>query len=295
MAQIFDFDFDPPYGQTVTLSPRLRRLTARNPSSFTFKGTNTFIVGRGRVAVVDPGPALQDHLQALEEALATETVTAIVATHHHRDHVEACRALQDRTGAPVWGFAPPRANGVTEALRDGATWLFCPDEGLADGDDLRGDGWTLRAIHTPGHASDHLCLALLEDGVLLTGDHVMAWSTSVIPPPDGSMADYRASLERLLTRDETVFHPAHGPPSLRPRALVANLLERRQRRECQILAALTQGGASIEELVARIYLDLTPGLKRAAGWSVMAHVIDLAEQGKLIRDTTQDPVRYRRV
>ena len=270
---------DWPTGRVETLDPLVRRLLAANPSPFTYSGTQTYIVGRGEVAVIDPGPDLDEHVGALVAALEGETVKAIVCTHTHRDHSPASRALKAATGAPIIGCAPlalrddgPRADAAFD-------FDYAPDRVLADGERLEGEGWTLEAVATPGHTSNHLCLALPENGALFTGDHVMGWSTTVVSPPDGDMTAYMASLEKLLGREDAIYYPAHGPAIDRPRRLVRGLIGHRRQREGQILRRLKAGEGSIPAMVAEMYKGIDPRLHPAAGRSVLAHLIDLEGRG----------------
>ncbi len=270
-----------PYGRVEQAGPGVRRVLARNPSPFTFTGTQTHIVGTGEVAIVDPGPDLPEHVDAVLAATAGERIVAILVTHSHRDHSPAARALAAATGAPVIGCAPllpPAGDAFGEAFDTG----HAPDRIMADGDAVDGPGWTLTAIATPGHMSNHLCFAYPEERALFSGDHVMGWSTSVILPPDGNMADYMASLERLQQRDDSVYYPAHGPKVESPAKLVRGLIVHRRQRETQILRALADGPASIESLVARNYPGLDPALAPAAGASVHAHLIDLRSRGLVV-------------
>jgi glyoxylase-like metal-dependent hydrolase (beta-lactamase superfamily II) len=270
------------YGELETLSPLIRRLVARNPSPFTFKGTQTYVVGQGRVAVIDPGPDLAEHVEALLEALDGETVEAILVTHTHRDHSPAAAAVKRATGAPVLAFGPhgtpPSAGPGSEA---GADFDFMPDRRLRAGDTVEGPGWHLAAVHTPGHTSNHLCFALAEERTLFTGDHVMSWSTSVIIPPDGDMRAYRASLEALLRRNDALYWPAHGPAIAEPQSYVASFIAHRAEREAAILERLRQGDETTEAMVAAIYRGLDPRLVRAAGRSVLAHLVELVEDGRV--------------
>jgi glyoxylase-like metal-dependent hydrolase (beta-lactamase superfamily II) len=269
-------------GRVEQLGNRIRRVLAPNPSPFTFTGTQTYIIGEGDVAVIDPGPDLPEHLEALTEALAGERVAAILCTHTHRDHSPASRPLQAATGAPIVGCAPLSLDDSGPRADESFDSDYRPDRILADGERLGGGGWTIEAVATPGHTSNHLCLALAEERALFTGDHVMGWSTSVVAPPDGDMADYRASLERLLARGDLIYYPAHGPAVEDPRGHVRRLIEHRRMRERQILAHLGQGEGRIPAMVAAMYAGIDPRLFPAAGRSVLAHLIDL-ERRNLVR------------
>jgi glyoxylase-like metal-dependent hydrolase (beta-lactamase superfamily II) len=278
---------DWPTGIVEDLDPLARRLLAPNPSPFTYSGTQTYIVGRGEVAVIDPGPDMDEHLDALLAALEGERVAAIVCTHTHRDHSPASRPLKAATGAPIIGCAPlalsdegPRADAAFD-------FDYAPDRILADGETLNGDGWTLEAVATPGHTSNHICLALEETGALFTGDHVMGWSTTVVSPPDGDMAAYMQSLEKLLAREDVVYYPAHGPAVERPRRLVRGLIGHRRQREGQILRRLKVGEGRIPTMVEHMYKGLDPRLHPAAGRSVLAHLIDLEARGLVRQDGEQ--------
>ena len=235
-----DLAFD--YGVAEQVSPLIRRIIAHNPSPFTFYGTGTYIVGRGSVAVIDPGPALSEHVDAILAALPGETVSHLLITHTHRDHSPAAAALQAATGAPTYGFGPHGARrDAGGEVEEGADRDFVPDVALGDGARLEGAGWTLEAVHTPGHTSNHLCYALTEEGALFSGDHVMGWSTSVIAPPDGDMAAYMSSLRRCLARSDRIYWPTHGPPITEPARHVAAFLAHREEREQQIIACLEAG------------------------------------------------------
>lgn len=271
-------------GMVQTLHPLVRRLLAPNPSAFTFTGTQSYLVGHGEVAVIDPGPDEPAHIAAILAATAGERITAIVCTHTHRDHSPAARALAAACGAPIVGCAPlalddsgPRADASFDAD-------YAPDRVLADGDELAGPGWTLRAVATPGHTSNHLCFALPQASALFTGDHVMGWSTTVVSPPDGDMADYMASLQRLLDRDDSVYYPAHGEPIDRPQRMVRGLIGHRRQREAQILRLLGEGDKPVPALVASMYAGIDPRLHGAAGRSVLAHLIDLERRGLAAAD-----------
>ena len=265
--------------QVERLHPLVRRLLAANPSPFTYSGTQTYIVGDGEVAVIDPGPDLPGHVEAILAATRGERIAAIVCTHTHRDHSPASRPLAAASGAPIVGCAElaiedsgPRADAAFD-------FDYRPDRVLGDGERLEGEGWALEAVHTPGHTSNHLCLALAGTGLLFTGDHVMGWSTTVVSPPDGDMTDYMASLDRLLARDDDCYLPAHGPAVERPHAHVRALAVHRRMREKQILSHLEAGEGRIEAMVADMYRDIDPRLHPAAGRSVLAHLIDLERRG----------------
>ena len=269
-------------GRVERLGSRIRRVLAPNPSPFTYTGTQTYIIGEGDVAVIDPGPDLPAHLEALTAALAGERVAVILCTHTHRDHSPASRPLAAATGAPIVGCAPLSLDDDGPRADEAFDSDYRPDRVLADGERLGGPGWTIEAVATPGHTSNHLCLALAEERAMFTGDHVMGWSTSVVAPPDGDMADYMASLERLLARDDLVYYPAHGPAVEDPRGHVRRLIEHRRMRERQILGHLERGEGRIPAMVADMYAGLDPRLFPAAGRSVLAHLIDL-ERRHLVR------------
>lgn len=279
MALSFDRTLDFDYGAVAAPTPLIRRVIARNGGPFTFHGTGTYIVGRGRVAIIDPGPDLDEHVAALLRAVEGETVTHLLVTHTHRDHSPAARRLKRALGAPMLGFGRHGGEEAGEAVEEGADRDFVPDIRLAHGAVVSGAGWTLEAVHTPGHTSNHLCFALKEERALFCGDHVMGWSTTVVSPPDGDMRAYRASLAALLDRDETIYWPTHGAPVRDPRAHVAGLLDHRAEREAQILRCLREGIATIPEIVRRLYKDVDPSLHGAAGRSVLAHLIELVERG----------------
>jgi len=268
---------DAPYGLAEDVAPGVRRLLAGNPSPFTFTGTQTYIVGRGEVAVIDPGPDLDSHIGSILAATQGERIAAILCTHTHRDHSPASRALAQASGADIVGCAPlaltdegPRADAAFD-------FDYGPDRILADGEQLEGEGWTLTAVATPGHTSNHLCFAL--GNVLFTGDHVMGWSTTVVSPPDGDMTLYMASLDKLLGRGDRCYLPAHGPAVDNPHGHVRGLIVHRRMREKQILARLEGGQRRIPGMVAEMYRDIDPRLHPAAGRSVLAHLVDLERRG----------------
>jgi glyoxylase-like metal-dependent hydrolase (beta-lactamase superfamily II) len=276
-------DGDITHGAVMQVSPLVRRIIAPNPGPFTYNGTSCFVVGRGKVAVIDPGPDDPAHLAALERALAGETVTHIVLTHTHRDHAPAVAPFKARTGALTVGRPSP-AQGP-----DVSHTPFQPDLTLADGDVIDGDGWHLGAVHTPGHASNHLCYALPEEATLFTGDHVMGWSTSVIGPPDGDLLDYLASLDKLTARPEQLYRSAHGPERADGPAYAAALRAHREARNAGILAELAGGPKTIPALVAALYPGLDPRLVVAAGRSVLAHLIAFQRAGRVSCDRPIGP------
>jgi len=282
----FRRDLDFTYGRADRLSPQIRRVIACNPSPFTFHGTGTYIIGRVKVAVIDPGPDLAEHRQALTACLAGEQVTHILITHTHEDHCGGARAFQQAVGAPTYGFGPHPGH-EREPAEAGADETFTPDHRLVDGDILAGPGWQLQALHTPGHLSNHLCFSLTEEAALFTGDHVMGWSTSVVVPPHGHMGDYIRNLERLLARDDGIYYPTHGAPIEHPQAFVRALIHHRRKREADILACLHAGLDAIPAIVDRLYQDVPAKLHAAAAQSVHAHLIDLQERG-LVAATAQD-------
>jgi glyoxylase-like metal-dependent hydrolase (beta-lactamase superfamily II) len=286
---------EPPPRALTRLSPLVRRLVAPNASPFTFNGTCTYIVGRGAVAIVDPGPDDDSHHQAILAAVDGEKVETILVTHTHRDHSLGVNKLRAATGARVVGAAPFVASGDGVAGLDSAHDRdYSPDAVLADGERLQGAGFSIEAVATPGHCSNHLCFALIEDGALLSGDHVMAWSTSVVAPPDGSMRAYMASLDKLRGRTEAIYWPGHGGPVVEPQSYLRALIIHRRQREASILAALTDGPQAIPALVAKVYAGIDPSLTRAAGLSTLAHLEDLGERGLVVAET-EDGVetRYR--
>jgi glyoxylase-like metal-dependent hydrolase (beta-lactamase superfamily II) len=277
-------DMDFAYGEAAQISPLVRRVVARNPSLLTHHGTNTYLVGRGKVVVIDPGPALRDHLAALRRAVGHDTVTHILVTHRHRDHTEAAIELAQETGARLAAGAPaitsvPLPGHHHEEETDLA---FSPDLVLGKGDRVAGPDWTLEALPTPGHTADHLCFALAQDGLLFTGDHIMGWSTSVVIPPDGDMRAYVASLRLLLARGDTAYLPGHGPAITATQPYVTALLAHRAEREREILAALGSGRHHIPGIVAAVYADVDPSLHPAAGLSVLAHLRALVAEKRVI-------------
>jgi glyoxylase-like metal-dependent hydrolase (beta-lactamase superfamily II) len=260
--------------------PGVRRIMANNPGPFTFKGTVSYIIGRGKVAIVDPGPDDPAHIHALLDAVRDETVTHIFVTHTHRDHSPAVPALQAATGATVYAEGPHRAArplhiGEHNPLDGSADRDFRPDVALKDGALVSGDGWTVEAVATPGHTANHMAYALKQKNVLFSGDHVMAWSTSIVAPPDGAMSDYMVSLEKLSKRNETVYLPGHGPAIKDAPRFVNYYILHRKAREASILHRLAKGETDIPTIVRAIYIGIDPRLTGAAGLSVLAHLEDL--------------------
>jgi len=272
---------DAPYAKLEELEPGIARVLAHNPSAFTYYGTQTYLIGTRQLAVIDPGPDLPEHIDALEVAIGGRDVVAIMCTHTHRDHSPAARPLAERTDAPIIGCAPLALETVgprADASFDGD---YSPDRVLDDGDLLEIDGETVAAVATPGHTSNHLCFAYR--GALFSGDHVMGWSTTVVVPPDGDMAAYMASLDKLRQRDDRVYYPAHGPAVTNPQQYVRHLVGHRMQREKQILGLIGDQAREIPDIVANAYPGLDPRLTVAAGGSVLAHLVDLERRGLVER------------
>ncbi len=290
-------------GETEQHEPLVRRVLAPNPSPYTYTGTQTWLVGAGNeIAVIDPGPAGsgmsigdpatnlaagpadangKGHVDAILRAVGDARITAIICTHTHRDHSPAAAPLKLATGAPIIGCAPlvladtgPRSDSAFDPS-------YAPDHVMTDGEIVSGDGWTLQAVTTPGHTSNHICYALNGSGALFTGDHVMKWSTTVVSPPDGNMADYMASLQKLYGRNDRIYYPAHGPAVVKPKQLVRGMIGHRRQREAQILRLLGTAPHGIPDMVAAMYKGLDPRLVGAAGRSVLAHLLDLQTQGRV--------------
>ena len=285
---------EPPPRALTRLSPLVRRLVAPNASPFTFNGACTYIVGRGAVAVVDPGPDDESHLQAILAAVEGEKVETILITHTHRDHSPGSKRLRAATGARIVGAAPfiPSGDG-TAGLDSSHDRDYSPDAVLVDGERLQGSAFSIETIATPGHCSNHLCFALLEENALFSGDHVMAWSTSVVAPPDGSMRAYMDSLDKLRGRSETIYWPGHGGPVVEPQRYLRALIHHRRQREASILTALRDGAQTVPALVAKVYVGIDPSLTRAAGLSTLAHLEDLKERGLVLAEAVDGETRYR--
>ncbi|WP_368416220.1 MBL fold metallo-hydrolase [Falsiroseomonas sp.] len=276
-----------PHGEVQDIAPGLRRILCANPGPFTFRGTNTYLIGRGEVAVLDPGPADEAHLAAILRATAGQRITRILVSHTHRDHSPGAAALVAATGAVTFGHGPhvtpPDAGG------EGGDHAFRPDIALPDGATVEGDDWRVTALHTPGHCANHLCFALenaAAPGILFSADHVMSWSTTVVSPPDGDMAAYMASLARIAARDDRLYLPGHGPPLPNPAPFVAALAAHRREREAKVFHALRAARrATAAELVPPVYgPELDPKLVPAAARSLLAHLIKLAAEGAAARD-----------
>lgn len=287
----FDRDATVVHGAAEAVAPRVRRIVAPNPSPMTFTGTATYLVGEAEAAVIDPGPDDPAHRAAILAALGGARVAAILVTHTHRDHSAGAPALAAATGAPLLGFGPHGA-GMDPAMAalaaaggigggEGADHDFRPDRRLGEGDAVAGEGWRLTALHTPGHVSTHLAFALEGTGVLFTGDVVMGWATTMVSPPDGDMAAFLATLRRLRGRADRLYLPGHGAPVRDPAAMLDWQLAHRAGREAQILAALGAGPATVAELVPRLYAAVDPALWPAAGRSVLAHLLALAQEGRV--------------
>ena len=285
---------DPAYGVSQQVSPLVRRVIARNPSKFTYHGTGTYIVGPvgGPVAVIDPGPIDDDHRLALETALRHDTVIAILVTHCHADHSPLAAWLRESSGAPTKAFGPHHPDPETSAVAaEGPTTeesidrAFRPDQVLSDGEiAAEGPGWSLTAVHTPGHTSNHLCFSLSQERALFTGDHIMGWSTTVVAPPNGNMRDYINSLGKVLMRSDETLWPTHGAPVVDPQALIRALIDHRYQRESQILELVRQAPTTISPIVAALYADVSADLHQPAAFSVLAHLVMLVQDGLVQTD-----------
>jgi len=286
MAIPFIREFEPRYGEEVRVTPLIRRVVANNPGPFTFKGTGVYIVGDRHVAVIDPGPDLPEHVEALKRALDGRRVTHILLTHAHSDHSPAAKPLKEWSGAPTYAFGPHGFGHDEDGpkVEAGGDMDFVPDIRVKDGEILRGDGFTFEAVHTPGHTSNHMCYALAEEKALFTGDHIMGWSTTVVTPPDGDMADYIASVEKLQARDDAILYPTHGAPVTDPGPFLAAYRAHRLDREAQVLASIAAGRDTIPAMVAHMYADVDARLHPAASRSVLAHLIKLEREGRVARD-----------
>lgn len=287
---VFVRSFEPAHGEAVSVAPDVRRVTVNNPGPFTFHGTNTYLVGKDTLAIIDPGPDDPAHLDALERAIAGRPVSHVFVSHTHRDHAPMAAILAERTGARLCAEGPHRPSrplhaGETNPFAESSDMEFTPDHWLYHGETIACDGFEIEAIATPGHTANHMAFALSGSGIVFSGDHVMAWSTTIVAPPDGAMGDYMASLETLLAReDDRIYFPGHGGPVNDPRAFVRGIRTHRRMREAAILDRLKQGDRTIPEIVGAIYRDTDPRLHGAAALSVLAHVEDLMRRGSIVSD-----------
>jgi glyoxylase-like metal-dependent hydrolase (beta-lactamase superfamily II) len=273
------------YGKASILSPRIRRIVAENPSAFTLHGTGTYLIGSGNtVAVIDPGPAHDAHIDAILQATEGETISHILITHTHMDHSPGAAPLKARTGAKTYGFGPHGSGKPGMKPEEDGDMAFVPDVFLKDDETITAGDWTVRAIHTPGHLSNHLCFELMEEKTLFSGDHVMGWSTSIVSPPDGDMTQYLDSLAKLLDYDHTRYWPTHGPAIDNPKDHVKGLIAHRHARMAQIRDCLAGGPASIPEMVKKMYTDVPEYLHPAAARSVYSHIIMMVESGEVATD-----------
>jgi glyoxylase-like metal-dependent hydrolase (beta-lactamase superfamily II) len=282
MAIPFIREFDAKYESEVRVSPRISRVVADNPGPFTFKGTGVYIVGNKDVAVIDPGPDDASHVDALKRALEGRRVTHILVTHTHADHSPAAKPLKEWSGAKTYAFGPHGSGKLEDGVRveEGGDMQFTPDVRVKDGEIIKGNGFTFECVFTPGHTSNHMCYALREENALFTGDHVMGWSTTVVTPPDGDMAQYMASVKKLMARDDAILYPTHGAPVTDPKPFLAAYLEHRLDREKQIVACIRDGLTTIPQMVARMYADVDKRLHPAASRSVLAHLNQLDNENR---------------
>ena len=273
------------YGESVQVSDRVRRVLARNPGPYTYLGTGTYIIGRGEVGIIDPGPSDPQHIDAIVRATRGERITHILVTHTHLDHSSGIPQLLQHCDATTYGFGPHGCGSAVEkSAEEGADLEFEPDVTVTDGDRLEGPTWSVECVHTPGHTSNHVCFRFLEERSLFSGDHVMGWSTSVISPPDGNMREYMHSLKALLGSDDRTYWPTHGPPVQQPHSLVRAFIEHRRERERQVIELLRSGRRSIRELVPTMYVQVPSVLHSAAGRSLLATVEYLVERGEVGSD-----------
>ena len=271
----FNRNVDVDYGVPQEVAPGIRRIVANNPGPYTFLGTNTYVVGNGQVAIIDPGPADERHLKAIAAATRGESLTHILVTHSHHDHCDSARALQTLLGGEIGAFGPtgtPRGAGAPSLGDSFVDAAFVPDRRLGDGDTIKGKDFSLDVLHMPGHSPDHLCFALVGKRIVFTGDHVMGWNTTVIAPPEGNMVSFLASLERLMQRHDKMFLPGHGGRIQTPQRVVKAYIMHRKWREQTILACLEEGVNTIPRIVDRLYGPLDAELKEAAALSVLAHL-----------------------
>ncbi|MFK7913919.1 MAG: MBL fold metallo-hydrolase [Pseudomonadales bacterium] len=291
-----DMQFD--YGVVDSVGPGIRRVIANNPSPFTFAGTGTYILGTGKVAVIDPGPADEAHIQAILDATNGETISHILVTHTHMDHSPGCALLRRHTDAKTYAYGPHGAGKAEEGVpvEEGGDMEFEPDVRVVDGQIIEGDDWSVECVYTPGHTSNHMCFALREARALFTGDHVMGWSTSIISPPDGDMAAYMASLDKLLERDDAVYWPTHGPCIEQTKVHIQAFIDHRKEREQQILGCIDDGVGVIGDMVPLMYAGTPEFMYPAAARSVFAAIEYLLQRGELLADSASPSLdsHYRR-
>ena len=283
----FNTAFQCSYQVCESIGPLVRRIVARNPGPFTFYGTGTYIIGRGEVAIVDPGPADPQHIQALLQATDNEKITHILVTHTHLDHSPGAAVLKKITGAPTFGYGPHGAGKhlTDDIVEAGADWEFVPDVKISDGEILNGKDWSVECVHTPGHTSNHICFQLRENKTLFCGDHVMAWSTSIISPPDGDLSDYLSSLRKLLFRDDEIFWPCHGPAIEYPRPFVQSFIDHRKTRIEEVVRCLNNGINSIGQMVPTMYQGLDKRMQPAAARSILSALIYLIDKNRVVSHT----------
>lgn len=279
----FNYQLDFEYGRMDQLTPNIRRVIAHNPGAFSFHGTGTYIIGRGEVAVIDPGPLLDDHIEAILDGLVDEKISHILITHTHTDHSPAAGILKQRSGAPTYGYGPHGSGKKLEGIQveEGGDMDFVPDVFVKHGDVIQGAAWSMECVYTPGHTSNHMCFQFREEKALFTGDHVMGWSTSIISPPDGDMTAYMESLRLLLDRDDDIYWPTHGDSISNPKDYVQSFIEHRLERETQIIEALKAGHQTITDMVPGMYVELDENMYPAAARSVLAAIIRLIDTGKV--------------
>lgn len=294
MAIPFDRNFDVPFETDVALSPLIHRVLARNPGPFTFKGTGVYVIGGNDVAVIDPGPDIPEHIESLKRALDGKRLQHILVTHTHTDHSPAAKALKEWSGAKTYAFGPHGSGKADEGVKieEGGDMEFVPDVFVRDGDAIEGRGYTFECVFTPGHTSNHMCFALREEKALFTGDHVMGWSTTVVAPPDGDMASYMTSLRKLVVRDDATLWPTHGGPVRDPKPFLEAYIAHRLAREGQILAALRERIETIPAIVARLYADVDTRLHPAAARSVLAHLIQMIGDGRVVEERRDGIAHY---
>ncbi len=280
-------DYEFTYEQVEQVSLHIRRVVARNPGPFTYTGTNVFIIGKGEVAILDPGPIMPEHEQAIDDAIRGEKLTHVFVTHHHIDHSPYASPLAKKYGAKVYGYGAPlqKQDGGSIRLEAGDDLDFKPDICIQDGDIFKGLNWTLKAHYLPGHASNHMCYSLEEENAFFSGDHIMGWSTSIVSPPDGQMSAYLKSLQKTLEQDYNIIWPTHGPPIHTPKPFIKAYIQHRKQREKQIIESLKEKPKSIKNIVSELYADIDKKLHPAACHSVLAHMIHLAEQNLITYDT----------